>query len=624
MCVAATRHPAPFAVWLSQDSGRPGAAGVTKVMRTIPARRRALTKVSWSGSAHRLGLPSMLRLNPLLLPAALALAGCASQAPGPSASAGDPASPARAGAPGSSGSRSGSAPLANPGTAAPVGTPKSGVARVAAPSEVRTRNAVFKLAGYDELPGWQQDDLRAGWAAFRNSCEVLQKRPEWSEICSASRGVPANDSAAQRSFFESRFALLRILNTDASREGEITGYFEPLLEGQRQRSVGFEVPVLGVPRDLYTLDWSRVPKAQRRGVIAVRPDANNQLVLLQSSQAGSYAMDLRRFELDDRDRRLRVRLVGNPGNARAEPYYTRAELEALRLPQDIGAPVIAWVNDPLALYAMQVQGSGRIRLPDGSILRVQYAEQNGHPFKPLRVASRPSSVVTRGAAPGAEQPQEFVLEDEPGAGADEAAPVLTRGKAVPAAGSKPARAPAASDSLVDQLLGGAKAPASPAAKPPSRVTQGRLVADPSYVFFKTVTDRPASEGPQGALGVPLTAGRSVAVDPRVTPLGYPVFLSAPAPSGSAIQVQRLVFAQDTGGAIRGAVRADYFWGFGSEAGQNARSTKHRGQMWVLLPTAEAKRLSSSRIVTRGGAAGGEAAEPTGCLVADGEFCAEVD
>ncbi|KQU74548.1 MULTISPECIES: murein transglycosylase A [unclassified Rhizobacter] len=556
-------------------------------------------------SALRPRLRPGLRLPTVL--AVLAVAGCASQAPvGSTASASGPAAGGTA-----------AAPLANVAGTPGVATPKSGVARVAAPSEVRTRNAVFKLANFDELPGWQQDDLRAGWGAFRHSCEVLQKRDEWREICDASRRVPAADATAMRGFFESRFSLLRILNTDASREGDITGYFEPLLEGQRQRSAAYNVPVLGVPRDLYTIDWSRVPKAQRRGVIAVRPDGN-QLVALPAPQAGSYALDLRRFELDDRDRRLRVRLAGSGASARAEPYYTRAELEALNLPQDIGAPVIAWVNDGLALYAMQVQGSGRIRLPDGSILRVQYAEQNGHPFKPLRVAAvKGTKVVTRGTGAAAEQPQEFVLEDD-AAAADDDSPVVTRGKAVPAAPRG-----GASDSLVDQLLGGAKPAQAASAKPPARVTQGRLVSDPSYVFFKPVADRPASEGPQGALGVPLTAGRSVAVDPRVTPLGYPVFLSAPAPSGSTIQVQRLVFAQDTGGAIRGAVRADYFWGFGSEAGQNARSTKHRGQMWVLLPTAEAKRLSSSRIVTRGGGLAADS-EPGLCLVADGEFCSEVD
>lgn len=510
------------------------------------------------------------------------------------------------------------------------------------PNELRTRNAMFKLARYEELPGWQEDDMRASWSAFRNSCDVLHKRDDWREICAAAKTVPPT-TRAMRSFFESRFTLLRILHTDARGDGDVTGYFEPLLEGQMQRDAEFSTPVLGVPRNLYTIDWSRVPKAQRRAVVRVRPEGN-LLLPAQPDEAGTYAMDMRRFELDDRDRRLRVRLVGAAGapDARVEPYHTRAELEALGLPQGVDAPVIVWVNDPLALYAMQVQGSGRVRMPDGQILRLQYAEQNGHPFKPLRVVPRQSMrVATRGigiGGSGPEQPDSFVIEDEPAnTPADEAA-VLTRGMATPRT-SNPGTATAsgnASEALVDELLKGARKPAagpSSPAKRPASATPGkttaapmvasRLAADPSFVFFKTVPDRPLSEGPQGALGVPLTPGRSVAVDPRVTPLGYPVYLSAPAPKGSAISMQRLVFAQDTGGAIRGAVRADYFWGFGNEAGQMARSTKHRGQMWVMLPTAEANRLATSKLLTRGVALGGGDGTSS-CLVPDGEFCAEVE
>ncbi len=503
------------------------------------------------------------------------------------------------------------------------------------PSEVRTRNAMFKLTSYDELPGWQQDDMRASWSAFRNSCDVLQKREDWREICAAAKTVPPN-SRAMRSFFESRFTLLRILHTDSRGDGDVTGYFEPLLEGQAQRDGEFNTPVMGVPRDLYTIDWSRVPAAQRRSVVRVKPEGS-LLLLAQAGDAASYPLDLRRFVLDDRDRRLRLRLVGAPGSAaaRVDPYYTRAELEALGLPQGINAPVVTWVNDPLALYAMQVQGSGRVRMPDGQILRLQYAEQNGHPFKPLRVTPKAKVVVaTRGIGGGlgggssADKADEFEIEGDAPADAD--APVLTRGVTV--AQRAPAAKPAGNDPLVDELLKGVRKPApatAAPAKPPSAASPspksavaGRLSSDPSYVFFKTVPERPSTEGPQGALGVPLTPGRSVAVDPRVTPLGYPVFLSAPAPAGSNISMQRLVFAQDTGGAIRGAVRADYFWGFGNEAGQMARATRHRGQMWVLLPTAEASRLATSKLVTRGVSLGGET--QNSCLVPDGEFCSEAD
>ena len=126
-----------------------------------------------------------------------------------------------------------------------------------------------------------------------------------------------------------------------------------------------------------------------------------------------------------------------------------------------------------------------------------------------------------------------------------------------------------------------------------------LDSDPSYVFFRVAPDQTASNGPLGALGVPLTPGRSIAVDPRTTPMGYPVYLSAPTPPGSTIALQRLVMAQDTGGAIRGAMRADFFWGFGSSAGRQAMRTRERGQMWLMLPRSEAERLQSGGLVTRG-------------------------
>ena len=110
-----------------------------------------------------------------------------------------------------------------------------------------------------------------------------------------------------------------------------------------------------------------------------------------------------------------------------------------------------------------------------------------------------------------------------------------------------------------------------------------LNANPSYVFFREVpSNGNENAGPQGALGVPLTPGRSIAVDPRHVPLGAPVFLSTTQPNSSA-PLRRLTLAQDTGGAIRGVVRADFFWGFGPDAGSQAGRMKQQGQMWVLLP-----------------------------------------
>jgi len=513
--------------------------------------------------------------------------------------------------------------IAQAADSAPVAPlPTQGVTPV---SEIRTRHAVFRRSSFDELPGWAGDDMQAGWSAFRNSCTALQRRETWRDICASARGMTPGATAA-RSFFESRFALLRILNSDASSDGEITGYFEPLLEGRRQPGGKFVVPVMGVPRDLYTLDWPSVPKPQRNGIVHVKPEGTT-LSPLPPADKGGYALDLRRFELDTRDRRLRVRLTRGAAGLRAEPYYSRAELEGFGLPRGIDAPVLAWVSDALALYAMQVQGSGRIRMADGGVLRVQYAEQNGHPFRPLRVVAKASDAIRTRSA-GATQADRFVIER------DDEAKVRTRAIGPRDRGPVAADRDAAAQALVDELLSNmrrapgpqASAPrAAPSGVPRPSATQTVFSSDPSYVFFKVAADQAPIDGPRGALNVPLTPGRSVAVDPRVTPLGYPVFLSAPAREGSAIDMQKLVFAQDTGGAIRGAVRADFFWGFGADAGQLARGTRHRGRMWLMVPKGEAERLArhdAADIVTRRLP---PAARRTGdCLLADDEFCTEID
>ena len=141
------------------------------------------------------------------------------------------------------------------------------------------------------------------------------------------------------------------------------------------------------------------------------------------------------------------------------------------------------------------------------------------------------------------------------------------------------------------------------------------IPDPSYVFFRRIGDGP--EGPIGALGVPLSAGRSMAVDPRATPLGAPVFIDGMQP-GNKGPMRRLVFAQDTGGAIRGSVRGDFFWGFGDKAGKMALQTNQPVRMWLLLPKAVAGSAAASGIKTRG------TAPLRDCAVPDEEFCVEDD
>lgn len=563
---------------------------------------------------------------------------------------------------------------------------------------IATKHALFKISAFDTLPGWQQDNLGEAWAAFKESCKALERKPSWKPLCAKVKTI--KDPKAGRQFMEREFTLLTVQNTDRTREGEITGYYEPLLQGRAQRDAQFAVPVYGVPNDLYFLDWKAVPAGQRKGVTYVR--ANGRLLSpTQAGQPGAIAVDLRAFTLDTLDRRLRVRVQGHEGL----PYYTRADINRSAA---LDAPVLAWVDDPIALYAMQIQGAGRIRMADGSVLRLAYADQNGHPFKPMQLSAAGNErVQTRGArADGSpdivDEIEHFDLADAAAAPVDTAGASepdtatatpdepLTRGarKAAPAPadaavtdtvdallpppGSQktvpkpPARsralgasstpgtvAPASattkqaggSQQLVDDLLTQAQSskgrtpqakagksslpsvatissvPTAPGASTlPAKQRQQRsraLDSDPSYVFFRTAPDQSTQAGPVGALGVPLTAGRSLAVDPRVLPLGYPVFLDASGGDRRQPQMQRLMFAQDTGGAIRGAVRADYFWGFGADAGKQARRTKHKGRMWVLVPHAEVESLLSSKLVTRGGKPTDEQRE---CLIDDEAFC----
>jgi membrane-bound lytic murein transglycosylase A len=492
-------------------------------------------------------------------------------------------------------------------------------------TELRTRTARLRVGRFEDLPGWAEDDPSAGWQALLQSCKVLSRRPTWSALCaqaSALGEAGAADEAGKadrRRFYQRAFTVLRVLNPDASAQGAVTGYFEPLLAGSAQPQGAFRTAVYGVPRDLLLLDRRALAPVARSGVVAVLP-VGSELRPLSRPEPGSLRLDLDALPGETSDRWLRLRRDGD----RALPYYTRAELAALERPQ---APVIAWVDDPVALYAMQMQGSGRIRFPDGRVLRLEYGEQNGHPFRPQGVTLRPAPAApkTRGVA-APEEPQRFDLAlDEDAPAAASSADVLPEPAAAPGGATRGLRRPtapgrSASDALVDELLpapppGRAKAaPAGATAAPgaPSRVAAA-LARDPSFVFFRVAADQRPAPGPVGALGVPLTAGRSVAVDPRSTPLGYPIFLSARGERGEPA-MRKLVFAQDTGGAIRGAVRADHFWGFGQEAGRQAARTRFRGEMWLLMPRAEALDLFVGRGRTRSLA-------PV-CLLPDDEHCVE--
>ena len=216
-----------------------------------------------------------------------------------------------------------------------------------------------------------------------------------------------------------------------------------------------------------------------------------------------------------------LRLRGRVDGRRVVPYYTRAEIESGK---GAGGRELMWVDDAVDLFFLQIQGSGKIVLDNGEITRVSYADQNGHQYRSIG-----RLLVERG---------ELTLDQA--------------------------------------SLQGIKAWGS---RFPEKLPE-LLNSNASYVFFR---EQPADEaGPNGALTVPLTPGRSIAVDPRAVPLGAPVYLSTTWPNTST-PLNRLTVAQDTGGAIKGAVRADFFWGTGEDAGAQAGRMRQSGRLWVLLP-----------------------------------------
>lgn len=345
---------------------------------------------------------------------------------------------------------------------------------------------------WSDLPGWAEEKPAEAWATLKLNCQKMAKRDlRWRAICADAELFPEPDDDIARAFFETRFEPVAVRDEVGGDEGLITGYYEPLLHGSLTKSARFRYPLYGRPDDLVVIDL------------------------------GELYPELR-------DKRLRGRLAGK----RVAPYPSRAEIGANGA---LNAPVLAWVDDPVTLFFLQVQGSGRVRLEDGRWLHVGYADQNGHPYQAIG-----KRLIERGALTYEELSLQSIrawLAAHP----DEAEVVLN--------------------------------------------------GNPSYVFFDIRNNTLA--GPLGTFALPLVAERSVAVDPAYLPLGSLLYLDTRLPTinggpfngnnGTGAPYQRLVFAHDTGGAIKGAVRADVFFGYGPRAELLAGHMKNRGRMYLLKP-----------------------------------------
>ena len=334
-------------------------------------------------------------------------------------------------------------------------------------------------------------DARGALVAFRTSCPKLLARTDtsgltrqadWQPACAAAATWPATQAAQ---FFSTWFETVKVGDGKAF----VTGYYEPEIAGVRTRQPGFDVPVYGLPADLVRAKVGDAPA-----------NDNGTQPLGRYDEIGAFV-----------------------------PYFDRAAIEDGALANK--GLEIAWAADPVELFFLQVQGSGRLKAPDGSVLRIGYAGQNGLGYTGIGSVMREQGLI--GAGPGqysgSMQGIMQYIRDNPEAG----------------------------KTLMRQ--------------------------NQSFVFFKLS----GGDGPYGAMSVPVRGGDSVAADPSFVPLGAPLILSLDRSEANGLWV-----AQDTGGAIKGANRFDSFWGAGDAARTTAGGMSGRGDAWLLLPKGTVKRLTT--------------------------------
>jgi len=350
----------------------------------------------------------------------------------------------------------------------------------------RAKPQALARVSFSALQGWADADLAPALAAFQQSCAALAKKPpstsmgyagtfgDWQVAC-----VSAGGDA--REFFAGNFTPYEL----QGGPGLFTGYYEPLISGSRTQHGSYQTPVYGMPDDL------------------VRADL------------GAFSPTLKGEHISGR-------LQGHA----LVPYAARDEITRTGI---ANARILFWCDDPVALFFLQIQGSGRVRLDDGTMERIAYAGENGRPYTAIGRVLIAQGQLTREAV--------------------SLASIRAWLKAHP--------------ERQNEILN----------------------TNQSYIFFREAPLGDARLGSPGTLGVGLTPGASAAVDMRLNTLGAPYYVAAESTKG-------LFIAQDTGGAIRGLARADIFFGFGEKAEAQAGGMKARGRIFVLLPNALAERLGA--------------------------------
>ncbi len=385
------------------------------------------------------------------------------------------------------------------------------IPREAPPEAPAETSAELRLtrAMFSELANWDDNDPSEAFRAFTRSCAAIAAMAadapmtgaryggtasEWRTVCGAAADVAADDAGATRAFFESEFVPYWVAEGE-KEDGLFTGYFEPELRGSTVRQGAFQTPLYGVPADLVSVD----------------------LGLFRENLAGQ-------------------RIAGRVREGRLVPFETRAEIAREGLEQ---AEELLFVDDPVDAFFLQIQGSGRVQLEDGSVVRAAYAGQNGHPYTAIGAVLIAREEMRR------EEVSMQSIREWLSANPNEARELLD--------------------------------------------------ANASYVFFTIEPLDDPELGARGTQGVPLTAEASLAVDANTHPLGTPVWVETRVPSSEEGETdfRRLLIAQDTGGAIRGAVRGDIYWGVGDAAGEIAGRMRGIGRMAVLVPLSLAQNIGEN-------------------------------
>src|SRR3954471_7070026 len=355
----------------------------------------------------------------------------------------------------------------------------------------------YAPVAWSGIAGWSEDDHLAAYNAFRVSCRPIsaQRTPpadpkalgtSLRDPCYIARGLELSDGLKAKAFFEEHFLPLRISRLGEG-EGFVTGYYEPIVDGSRTENEVYKVPVYRRPSNLFVRGSTQGSAGWPKGGKVFRKSGRRKLV----------------------------------------PYYDRAEIEEGAI---AGRGLeICWLKDQTDLLFTQIQGSARVRLEDGSTLRINYDAHNGYPYTPVgRI------LIDRNIIPKEQMSMQRIREwmDQNPDGANE----LRR-------------------------------------------------QNKSYVFFREVQLSDKDEA-VGAQGVPLTPGRSIAVDKSLHVYGTPFFIEGELPiesDRSKTPFRRLMIAQDTGSAIVGPARADLYFGAGAEAGRVSGRLRHNMRFVILIP-----------------------------------------